>query len=238
MSGTDPFDLHDELLLALFERSKAKANGFVKLRHIQFVAGPLSGMEANFLDRLKAKDLVDLRFPNRERFKYGLPNLTAWMEPEQEYQISLSGISHVLQELEDPESYTSRVRSGQIERRVKVNGSHPTVVATRVIESSRNEATLGDLTAEVEEMRGALDKLQTALVEGNDLGNLTEEERDQAVENMKIFRALLDDLSLTIAYIQMKANELLAWVVDKSAGALVGEAAKHLFKIIAKANGY
>jgi hypothetical protein len=79
---------------------------------------------------------------------------------------------------------------------------------------------------EIEAAQQALRELQDHLRHDNDLGQISGEERDSAVEEIAELQRTLEKPKVRTSYLWSKANEVLMWIIEKGAGAAVGEIAK------------
>ena len=85
---------------------------------------------------------------------------------------------------------------------------------------------------EIEAAKEALVELKNHLRLDNDLGNITAEEKEAAIQEVTELQETLSKPKIRTSYLWTKANEALMWIIEKGAGAAVGEIAKNALRHI------
>jgi DNA-binding PadR family transcriptional regulator len=80
--------------------------------------------------------------------------------------------------------------------------------------------------ADINAAKQALSELEQRLNFDNDLGLISEEEKQVGLEEVRELQETISKPTIRLNYLWAKANEVLIWIVEKGGGAAVGEVAK------------
>jgi hypothetical protein len=79
---------------------------------------------------------------------------------------------------------------------------------------------------QLELAKEVLDELEAHLRTDNDVGDLTPDDRQVALNEVSELRIAIEKSRIRTSYLWTKANEALFWISEKAAGAAIGELAK------------
>lgn len=249
----DAHDLSDQLLLALYRFAKHSEKTFVEFRKIRFAEDSgYRGFEGNLLQRLRTRGLVETRHPEPEDQLFGLVTgslLSRLTQGPQQYQISLSGIDYVNEELAREDSYLSQFVSSGLPALVeifpRVVRARPAKVETtnrveQIPESEAESIPAADRVVSLDHnqppliaIREASEDLRQKIARGNDLGDLTIEQAEAAAAEIYQLEQMLGAPFARPQAVMEFARQSLRWIADKAGGAVVGAAALAVLTLIA-----
>lgn len=119
-----------------------------------------------------------------------------------------------------------KISSSSLDEGIVVPGdSELNQIASRVVQVDQN-------SAEVTVVVSALDEVTDAVISNNEIGDILGDDKSAAVAELKAARVLLTADRVRIKPLLRLLGGTLKWLSEKAAGTAVGEAAKHLWKLL------
>jgi hypothetical protein len=120
-----------------------------------------------------------------------------------------------------------------------VAGTHDSAFSVTASDSSSSGAPASDRIvrfsdnqSEAEQLGQAFSELTRKLRFGNELGDFSREEADQAASELAVLNEALERGSARAEWFKRSALSTLRWIADKSCGAVISELAKAAFHLV------